>query len=106
MFGPAPAGGGLATLQVVDANGTNQRALTSGNDSNPSWSPDGTTIAFARFADGPFHLYQIAAAGGPGDEVALGSTTEDDNFPYWQRIVAPPLPPASAAVTITPTFTG
>jgi Tol biopolymer transport system component len=108
VFGQAPGGGGVAALQVVDANGTNQRALTSGNDSNPSWSPDGTTIVFARDADGPFHLYRIAAAGSPGDEVALGSTTQDDQSPYWQRIVAP-VPPSSAAASITPeqiTFTG
>jgi TolB protein len=39
---------------VVDADGTDLRRLThhAGTDSNPSWSPDGTRIAFTRFPDG------------------------------------------------------
>ncbi|HET7855016.1 MAG TPA: LpqB family beta-propeller domain-containing protein [Gaiellaceae bacterium] len=38
-------------VHVVRADGTNQRALTSGapEDSSPDWSPDGRELVFARF---------------------------------------------------------
>ncbi len=47
-------------IYVVNADGTGLRLLTQGMD--PSWSPDGTQVAFARWTD-PWGIYLINADG-------------------------------------------
>ena len=46
-------------LWIVNADGSGQRALTTGNrgDSMPRWSPDGTRIAYLSDADGRAQIY-------------------------------------------------
>lgn len=62
-----------ARIWVVDATGRNLRALTRGDpvtggplDRSPSWSPDGSRIAFARFdiTRGAGGIYVVGADGG------------------------------------------
>jgi Tol biopolymer transport system component len=63
-------------LAVVDPDGTDLRMLTTGkepdayvdkfgyaDDSSPTWSPDGTTIAFTRWYDGATSLCMIDSDG-------------------------------------------
>jgi TolB protein len=47
-------------IYVVNADGTGLRRLTQGMD--PSWSPDGTQVVFARWTE-PWGIYTINAAG-------------------------------------------
>jgi acylaminoacyl-peptidase len=49
----------LSNLWVVDFDGKDDRALTTGNfsDKSPRWSPDGTRIAFVSDRDGTPQLY-------------------------------------------------
>jgi len=46
-------------LWIINADGTDHRALTTGNhgDSSPHWSPDGTRIAYLSDVDGKQQIY-------------------------------------------------
>jgi dipeptidyl aminopeptidase/acylaminoacyl peptidase len=48
-----------ANLWIINTDGTDHRALTTGNrsDSSPHWSPDGTRIAYLSDADGKTQIY-------------------------------------------------
>ena len=48
-----------ANLWIINADGTDHRALTTGNrsDSSPRWSPDGARLAFLSDADGKSQVY-------------------------------------------------
>ena len=54
-----------AEIYVMDADGGNQRRLTHypGLDAAPSWSPDGTQIAFTSTRNGTFNIFMIDADG-------------------------------------------
>jgi len=105
---------------VMDANGSNQIPLTSGDarDYFPSWSPDGVHITFTSVRDGHDEIYVMNADGTGQTRV----TTTVDGTSWgsaWQSIpivvptttttVAPTttaVPADVAAVTATPAFTG
>src|ERR1700751_4611686 len=48
-----------SNLWIINADGTEHRALTTGNhgDSSPRWSPDGSRIAYLSDADGKQQIY-------------------------------------------------
>ena len=60
-----PTAMGIAEIYVMDADGSNSRRLTRHNalDAFPSWSPDGTQIAFHSDRDGNWNIYVMDADG-------------------------------------------
>ena len=79
-------------IYVMDANGNNQRRLTNNpsDDRDPSWSPDGTRIAFYSKRDGHVHpihgfptseIYVMDADG--GNPQNLTNNPFDDREPSW-----------------------
>jgi TolB protein len=76
------------TLYRIDADGHNVRRLTPPNvsDHSPSWSPDGTQIAFVSDSDGP-RIFVMQADGSQRKQItnhtnAPGSVSVDAN-PAW-----------------------
>ena len=53
-------------LYVMDEDGNNQLKITGNpaNDRNPSWSPDGQSIAFESTWDGDSEVYRMSPRGG------------------------------------------
>ncbi len=51
-------GGGIPAIWLMDADGTNQRQLTTGagRATSPAWGPDSRQVAFASEQDGRWHL--------------------------------------------------
>jgi len=76
-------------LYVISANGVGRQALSSGEafESMPSWSPDGSYIAFASAAEGNQEIV-IAPASAPGDASWQMQLTEGSEWamaPAWSR---------------------
>jgi dipeptidyl aminopeptidase/acylaminoacyl peptidase len=72
----------------MNADGTGQGRLTTSRwpqtweyVDHPTWSPDGSRIAFASNADGKFHVYVINADGTGLHR--LPGTTKNDDDPAW-----------------------
>jgi Tol biopolymer transport system component len=68
---------------VIDADGSNERALTNGaaNDNFPDWSPDNARIAFVSDRDGDEEVYVMRM---DGTELRnLSSDPARDIHPYW-----------------------
>jgi TolB protein len=53
-------------------------------DSAPSWSPDGTRLAFESFRDGNFEIYVVNADG--SNPVRLTNDTAGDSSPVWSPV--------------------
>ena len=70
---------GTLDLFIMDADGTGTRRLTSGkpDDSHPTWSSDGTRLAFERDGD----IYVIGAAGSGLRRIS--DTTVEEREPSW-----------------------
>jgi TolB protein len=68
----------------MDANGSNAQRLTNNNkgDGQPSWSPDGTKIAFTTQRDGEALVY-VMNANGSNQVNITQSTTLDSADPEW-----------------------
>ena len=72
-------------IYVMDADGTNARAVTAGpQDNSPSWSPDGQTIAFSRrLGDGHVELFTIKADDASGQSLNQLTNGAYDYGPTW-----------------------
>ncbi len=70
-------------IYIMNADGTNPIRLTSKEtwDTSPSWSPNGTKIAFASARDGHWEIYVMSAAGTP--QIRLTNNRSDDTSPSW-----------------------
>ncbi|MDJ0791213.1 MAG: hypothetical protein QNJ71_04900 [Acidimicrobiia bacterium] len=84
----APDRSGFATVSldggiaVVDAATGSLSQITDGRDSDPSWSNDGTAIAFHRFADGAADLWLVHPDGSGLEQ--LTNTPQTWEFsPSW-----------------------
>ncbi|MCC6930721.1 MAG: S9 family peptidase [Gemmatimonadaceae bacterium] len=67
--------GGASDLNVVAADGGAERNLTAEWDYLPTdaqWSPDGRYVYFLGGVGGTTHLFRVAAAGGPVEQVTRG----------------------------------
>jgi Tol biopolymer transport system component len=85
---------GQYQIYVMNADGTGERPLTSGKSPSPfppqrfawhpSWSPDGSRIAFASDRDSPYTLqiYSMNAADGSGVKRLTYNTNVND-YPAW-----------------------
>jgi Tol biopolymer transport system component len=70
---------GSFDIYVMNADGTGTRKLTSGkdNDSHPTWSEDGSRIAFERDGD----IFVVATDG--SDPRRISDPTADEGQPTW-----------------------
>ena len=74
--------GGLASVHVALAAGPILQVTADGTSSvRPSWSPDGTHIAFQTSQDNAYHIYTMAADG--SDRRLVSQGTVDDRHPAW-----------------------
>ncbi len=70
-------------IYIMDADGGNVRRLTSSpsRDREPSWSPDGSKIAFSSDRAGTPDIYVVAVEG--GEPVNLTRSSFADTSPSW-----------------------
>jgi Tol biopolymer transport system component len=71
----------------MNANGTLQTRLTrniADADVNPSYSPDGTKIAFTSRRDGNSDIYKMTSTG--GQQTNLTNNSFDNVDPRWQPL--------------------
>jgi Tol biopolymer transport system component len=74
---------GLASAQVAVAAGPILQVTADGSSSvRPSWSPDGTHIAFQTSQDNAYKVYTMAADGSDRRLITQGKS-DDDRHPTW-----------------------
>jgi Tol biopolymer transport system component len=73
----------ISGIWVADADGSNRVRLSAegAGDYNPTWSPDGSKIAFASARSGGREIYVMAADG--SNVRRLTTNTGQDDFPAW-----------------------
>ncbi len=98
----ASAKGGAGTphdIWVVNSDGSGLRRVTDSKADNtwPTWSPDGTSIAFSgnRGSDGSWQIYQVPAVGGAVQQLThtpvdpgAGPDPVGDLEPSWDPVAA------------------
>jgi Tol biopolymer transport system component len=73
-----------ADIYVVNPDGsgiTNLTNFSDGENKEPSWSPDGTMVAFATARDGNFEIYVMDSDG--ANQGRLTTLRSDDEWPAW-----------------------
>jgi len=78
----------------MDGDGNNQLNITDhpANDRNPSWSPDGQSIAFVSNRDGNDEIYVMTPLG--NNQRRLTNNPVFDRAPAWFSTAKYPVSPA------------
>src|SRR5437868_4899242 len=78
------------SIYVMAADGSRQTQLTNSglSDTHPTWSPDGTQIAFTSTRDGNRAIYVMNADG--SGQTRLTTGTASDAQPSWSPTLAAP----------------
>ena len=90
--GPPPPPQPRDHLWLVNPDGSDRHQLTysPGTQSEPSWSPDGTKIAYHGYVGSWNEVFVVDLASGTKTQL----TQEEANYsPAWQPLVTPPPPP-------------
>ena len=77
---------GNSELYSIAADGSSERRLTwtSATEQSPSWSPDGTRIAYERAdTNGRFHIWVMNADGSAQTQLLPDADSADDAGPAW-----------------------
>jgi Tol biopolymer transport system component len=84
----AVAAGSAVDVVPTDGSGTPLVVFNQpGDNVNPSWSHDGTTLAFERFADGRWSIWLVAPDGTNAREAPFSSGSSANNrFPQWSPV--------------------
>ncbi|GAB4034143.1 amidohydrolase family protein [Spirosoma gilvum] len=71
------------TIWLLPAAGGTAKPITDalGDCRQPSWSPDGSQIAFHAFWDGRYHIWTVSKSGGKPHQLTSGLF--DDREPHW-----------------------
>ena len=79
--------GGVDALRVVELDTGKERTVAKGTGDTFAWSPDGSTIAYARPADAkggaPWEIYTTPAGAGTPTRVTTSLTGESSVAPKW-----------------------
>jgi Tol biopolymer transport system component len=80
-----PLGGNGPQIYVMRADGTDQTQLTSmGNNIEPTWSPDGASLAFVGFRGAGAQLYVLDLQ--QNTEFCITSDSSYKSSPSWSRV--------------------
>jgi Tol biopolymer transport system component len=92
--GPPPPPEPRDHLWLVNPDGSDRHQLTysPGTESEPSWSPDGTKIAYHGRVGSRNEVFVLDLASGTKTQL----TQEGNYSPTWQPLVTPPQPPPPA----------
>ena len=78
-----------SAIEVVAADGSAARTIfdEAGENANPSWSHDGSTLAFERLAGGRWSIWLVAPDGTNAHE-AVAAATANNRHPQWSPLDA------------------
>ena len=68
-------------ISVINADGSNETRLITGDNYDPDWSPDGGKIVFQSYRDGQSEIYVMTSTG--GNQTNLTRNIASDSSPAW-----------------------